>query len=277
MLIYCGNIITRLALQPISSVVLKKEVEIMFKINHDLNVKSDVTKIEKGMFMFVAKAEEPEQGSEPQSQPEQPTKTVNFEDLITKARAEEKAKLYPKIQKLEGEKAELVEKNNKLLLDLGTKDAEISDLKSQIEKTKSSKEATESETVKALKDEIKTLKATIKDMESNAVDVDALTESIRGEYDVKLYREQRLREVGETVIPELVMGTTKEEIDASITNAQARFNDIIAKHGATHVTPTVTPNNVNTQSLNVKDLSVEDISRMTPEEWAEKRKMLGFK
>ena len=35
----------------------------MFKINHDLNVKSDVTKIEKGMFMFVAKAEEPEQGS----------------------------------------------------------------------------------------------------------------------------------------------------------------------------------------------------------------------
>ena len=114
-------------------------------------------------------------------------------------------------------------------------------------------------------------------MESNAVDVDALTESIRGEYDVKLYREQRLREVGETVIPELVMGTTKEEIDASITNAQARFNDIIAKHGATHVTPTVTPNNVNTQSLNVKDLSVEDISRMTPEEWAEKRKMLGFK
>ena len=249
----------------------------MFKINHDLNVKSDVTKIEKGMFMFVAKAEEPEQGSEPQSQPEQPTKTVNFEDLITKARAEEKAKLYPKIQKLEGEKAELVEKNNKLLLDLGTKDAEISDLKSQIEKTKSSKEATESETVKALKDEIKTLKATIKDMESNAVDVDALTESIRGEYDVKLYREQRLREVGETVIPELVMGTTKEEIDASITNAQARFNDMIAKHGATHVTPTVTPNNVNTQSLNVKDLSVEDISRMTPEEWAEKRKMLGFK
>ena len=251
----------------------------MFKINRDINKKSNVINNEQGMFMFVAKAEEPEQGSEPQSQPQQPQTqpTVNFEDLITKARAEEKAKLYPKIQKLEGENAKLVEKNNSLLLDLGTKDAEISDLKSQIEKSKSSKEATESETVKALKDEIKTLKATIKDMESNAVDVDALTESIRGEYDVKLYREQRLREVGETVIPELVMGTTKEEIDASITNAQARFNDIIAKHGATHVTPTVTPNNVNTQSLNVKDLSVEDISRMTPEEWAEKRKMLGFK
>lgn len=248
----------------------------MFKTKRDIIVKSDVIKNKQGMFMFVAKAEEPEQGSEPKSQPET-TKTVNFEDLITKARAEEKAKLYPKIQKLEGEKAELVEKNNKLLLDLGTKDAQISDLQSQIKEVKSNKETTESETVKALNDEIETLKATIKQMEENVVDVDALTESIRGEYDVKLYREQRLREVGETVIPELVMGTTKEEVDESITKAQERFNEILTKHGAVQVTPTVTPNNVNTQSLNVKDVSVEDISRMSVTEWAEKRKMLGFK
>lgn len=248
----------------------------MFKTKRDIIVKSDVIKNKQGMFMFVAKAEEPEQGSEPKSQPET-TKTVNFEDLITKARAEEKAKLYPKIQKLEGEKAELVEKNNKLLLDLGTKDAQISDLQSQINEVKSKKETTESETVKALNDEIETLKATIKQMEENVVDVDALTESIRGEYDVKLYREQRLREVGETVIPELVMGTTKEEVDESITKAQERFNEILTKHGAVQVTPTVTPNNVNTQSLNVKDVSVEDISRMSVAEWAEKRKMLGFK
>lgn len=247
----------------------------MFKTKHDINKKLNGINNKQGMFMFLAKAEEPEQGSEPQSQPQQTQPTVNFEDLITKARAEEKAKLYPKIQKLEGENAKLVEKNNKLLLDLGTKDAEISDLKSQIENTKSSKESTESEKVKALKDEIKTLKATIKGLESNAVDVDALTESIRGEYDVKLYREQRLREVGDTIIPELVMGTTKEEIDASITNAQSRFNDIIAKHGG--ATTPVTPNNVNTTSLNAKDFSVEDISKMTPMEWAEKRKMLGFK
>lgn len=248
----------------------------MFKINHDLNVKSDVTKIEKGMFMFVAKAEEPEQGSEPQSQPEQPTKTVNFEDLITKARAEEKAKLYPKIQKLEGENSSLVEKNNKLLLDLGTKDARISELEEEIEKAKSSKQATESDKVKSLKDEIETLKATITDMESKSVDVDALAESIKDEYEVKLYREQRLREVGDTVIPELVMGTTREDIDASITVAQNRFNEIVAKHSV-NAQPTVTPNNVNTQSLNIKDLSVDDISRMSQEEWAEKRKMLGFK
>lgn len=249
----------------------------MFKTNHDIITKSNVIENEKGMFMFVAKAEEPEQGSEPQSQPEaQPQKTVNFEDLITKARAEEKAKLYPKIQKLEGENNSLVEKNNKLLLDLGTKDARISELEVELDKAKSSKQATESDTVKTLKDEIETLKATITEMENNVVDVDALTESIKGEYEVKLYREQRLREVGDTVIPELVMGATKEDIDASITVAQTRFNDILARHSV-NVQPTVTPNNVNTQSLNIKDLSVDDISRMTPEEWAEKRKMLGFK
>lgn len=250
----------------------------MFKTKRDINTQINVIKNEQGMFQFVAKAEEPEQGSEPQSQPEQtqPTQpTVNFEDLITKARAEEKAKLYPKIQKLEGDNAKLVEKNNNLLLDLGTKDAEISDLKSQLEKANSSSKNTESETVKALKDEIKTLKATIKDLEANSVDVEELTNSIRSEYDVKLYREQRLREVGDTIIPELVMGTTKEEIDNSIQVAQTRFNDIVTKHGA--VTHTVTPNNVNTLSLNIKDLSAEDISSMSAQEWAEKRKMLGFK
>lgn len=250
----------------------------MFKINHDTITKSNVIENEKGMFMFVAKAEEPEQGSEPQSQPETQTqKTVNFEDLITKARAEEKAKLYPKIQKLEGENASLVEKHNKLLLDLGTKDNRISELEEELKVAKSSKQSTESETVKALNEEIKSLKNTIKDMESNSVNIDELTESIKGEYEVKLYREQRLREVGETVIPELVMGATKEDIDASITVAQNRFNDILAKHSAVHTTPTVTPNNVNTQSLNIKDFTVDDISRMTPDEWAEKRKMLGFK
>lgn len=250
----------------------------MFKTNRDIIKKINVNQNEQGMFVFLAKAEEPEQGSEPKSQAEQTTQpTVNFEDLITKARAEEKAKLYPKIQKLEGENTKLVEKNNKLLLDLGTKDAEISDLKSQLEGAKSSNKNTESETVKALNEEISTLKATIADLEANSVDVEELTNSIRSEYDVKLYREQRLREVGETVIPELVMGNTKEEIDASITNAQSRFNDIIAKHSGAYAQPTVTPNNVNTQSLNIKDLSVEDISKMSAVEWAEKRKMLGFK
>ena len=245
----------------------------MFVTKHGITTKFNKTAKMEDLLMFNAKAEEPEQ-----KEPKQETQsTVNFEDLITKARAEEKAKLYPKIQKLEGEKETLVQKNNQLLLDLGTKDSRISELEGELEKVKSSNKNNESEAVKSLKEEINQLQATIQELESNTVDLEEVRNQIKEEYDTKLYREQRLREVGDTVIPELVMGTTKEEIDASITQAQNRFQEILAKHGGTVQQTQVTPNNVNTSSLNVKDLSVDDISRMTPEEWAEKRKMLGFK
>ena len=54
-----------------------------------------------------------------------PTGTVNFEDLIGKARKEERDKLYPEITKLKEDK-------NKYLLVIAEKDAEIKDLKEEI-------------------------------------------------------------------------------------------------------------------------------------------------
>ena len=244
----------------------------MFVQNHGITAKQNLTNIMKGL-MIQAKAEENQQG-EPKNNP-QPTQTINFEDLVSKARAEEKAKLYPKIQKLESDNSSLVEKNNGLLLELGKKDSEISSLKDQLTKAESTKGAEESVKVKELQDTITQLETRIQEMESNAVDVEALTNQIKGEYDVLLYKEQRLREVGDVVIPELISGTTKEEIDASIEVSKARFSEITSKYAPTH--QNIPPVNVNTSKFSMKDLSTEDISRMSPQEWAEKRKLLGLR
>lgn len=244
----------------------------MFVNNHGITVKHKLTNITKG-FMIQAKAEENQNG-EPANAP-QSQQTINFEDLVSKARAEEKAKLYPKIQKLESDNTTLVEKNNNLLLELGKKDSEISTLRDQLTKTESANGVQESAKVKELQDTITQLQSQIQDMESSKVDVEALTNQIKGEYDVLLYREQRLREVGDVVIPELISGKTKEEIDASIEVSKARFSEITSKYVPTH--QSIPPVNVNTSKLSMKDLSTEDIMKMSQQEWAEKRKLLGLR
>ena len=225
------------------------------------------------MIGLVAKAEEPNTtGTEPQGETTAPTTTtpaINYEDLIARARKEEKDKLYPKIQKLEGENASLVEKHNKALLTIANKDQEIEELKARVNNTN----ATDSEEVKNLKAEIKELKKQVKEYEANIVDPEKIREEISAEYEVKLYKEQKLREVGEEVIPELVFGNTKEEIDQSIEVAKSRYQSIVGKYK----TPEVPPANVNTSSMNIGNLNADDIAKMTPAQWSEYRKQLNLR
>ena len=247
----------------------------MYVRKHGFTVRTNLIEKMTGL-MIQAKAEENQQG-EPKdipTQTEQP-KQINFEDLVSKARAEEKAKLYPKIQKLESENNNLVEKNNNLLLEVGKKETEITSLKEHIASLESNKGTTESEKVKELQQQITQLTSQLEENQKNLVDVDALTSQIKNEYEVKLYREQRLREVGDVVIPELITGETKEEIDASIEVSKARFTEITSKFAPTH--QNIPPVNVNTSKFSMKDLSAEDISQMSPQEWAEKRKLLGLR
>ena len=62
-------------------------------------------------------------------------------------------------------------------------------------------------------------------------------------------------------------GKYVEIAESLASNRVSGFVDIFADYGG----------NSKAFALNVKDFSVEDISNMTPQEWAEKRKMLGFK
>lgn len=223
---------------------------------------------------FTVQAEEP-QGEKIEETPQveeasTPQPTVNFEDLIANARKQEKDKLYPQIKKLEEEKKKLVEKNNQHLLTIGEKDARIKEL----ELLTNSDSVSEKET--ALQNEIESLKTTIANMEKDAISVEEIESSIRAEYEVKLYREQKLREIGDTVIPELIIGTTKEEIDASIVASQERFNQISNKILGSVQVPVA---NVSTSSFQSKDLKLEDIANLDPRspEYAQLRAKLGLR
>lgn len=224
---------------------------------------------------FTVQAEEPQGDEQIEETPQveetsTPQPTVNFEDLIANARKQEKDKLYPQIKKLEEEKKKLVEKNNQHLLTIGEKDARIKEL----EILTNSDSVSEKET--ALQNEIESLKTTIANMEKDAISVEEIESSIRAEYEVKLYREQKLREIGDTVIPELIMGTTKEEIDASIVASQERFNQISNKILGSVQVPVA---NVSTSSFQSKDLKLEDIANLDPRspEYAQLRAKLGLR
>ena len=65
-------------------------------------------------------------GTNPTPNPSQSqTAPVNFDQLIAKAREEEKNKLYPTIEKLKTENATYIQTHNEDLIAIGTKDKEI--------------------------------------------------------------------------------------------------------------------------------------------------------
>lgn len=209
--------------------------------------------------------------------PEAPkTPVVNYEDLIANAREQEKAKLYPQIKKLKEEKSSLVEKNNAHLLSLGEKEAEIKELKKQLEQALNTNSQGANEREKSLLSEIETLKATIEELKNNTVSREEIENEIRGEYEVKLYREQKLREVGDSVIPELITGSTKEEIDSSIEISKKRYEEITSRVLGGVQVPVA---NTNLSSLHTKDLKIEDIANLDPRspEYAQLRAKLGLK
>ena len=237
--------------------------------------------LKKIMFMPVF-AEEP-QGTEPTepqgngtTEPQPQANTVNFEDLIAKARQQEKAKLYPQIQKLQEQNNALTEKNNAHLLTIGEKDARISELEKQLAESNNASKKGASEKEASLLSKIAELEKELTDIKANTVSREEIEAEIKAEYDVKLYREQKLREVGDTVIPELITGTTIEEIDASIKVSQERYNQITSKVLGGVQVPVA---NVNTSSFQSKDLNIEDIANLDPRspEYAQLRARLGLR
>lgn len=210
--------------------------------------------------------------------------TVNFEDLISKARKEEKEKLYPQIETLKNKEKELIEKNNKHLLTIEEKDSEIKKLKEELEEVRNSKMETESETVKRLQKEIKELRDELENEKQNKVDKTELENSIREElkeeYEVKLYRMEKINspEYRDSIIPELVMGTSKEEIDASLELAKQRYDEIV-NSVIDKESVKLPSGNVNTSKFNTKEFTIEDIMSLDPrsEEYAEFRKKMGLK
>lgn len=209
---------------------------------------------------------------------------VNYEDLIAKAREQEKGKLYPEIEKLKGENVKLIEKNNSLLLTVGEKEQIQRELEKAISQLETKVKQYEEEgkmsmekdkTVEALQKEIEALKA------ENAKK-DEEFKAFINKAEVASHMSAKIKEaqLDEDLI-ELVQGNTKEEVDASIAKAVALQEKIKAKYVAPKAP---TPDNVplpkpNTAVLGIEQLKTvkpSDIMTMDRDAWKKMRKDLGL-
>ena len=176
---------------------------------------------------------------------EPPKPTINYEDLISKARAEEKSKQYNTIKKLKGQIDTLTNQHNDDLLKIGQLEKDLETANKKLETSGQG----DSEEVNTLKKEIedlnkdkKSLTKKLEDLEKNTISREELENEIRteleAEYATKTYKAEKMAELKDDIlVPELVMGSTKEEIDASIEVALAKSKEIRDKLGITEEGP----------------------------------------
>lgn len=221
------------------------------------------------------------------------TPTINYEDLIAKARKEEKEKQYKTIEKLKGQIATLTEQHNNDLLVKADLEKQLKEANDKLTTAGSG----DSEEVKTLKETIKTLEKDKADLDKKIKDYEAnkpvsreeveaeVRAELEAEYEVKTYKATKMAELKDDIlVPELVMGTTKEEIDASIQSALDRSAEIKKNLGIstdkkqTKRTPK-SPANPIVSSVQDNEVSLERLATMDvrSKEYAELRKQLGLR
>lgn len=198
-----------------------------------------------------------------------PSGSVNFEDLIAKARKEERDKLYPELNKYK-------EKVNNLMLVIAERDSEIADLKKELEEVKKESEKLKENVEKGVK-----TNKTISELTTTISVLERQLEELQAKYDADVtalklesFKKEKIMEAGGELIPELVTGNSEEEILASIELAKQRYQEIIQKAVQNVQMPAANPNQ---NVIQLKEKSIEEISSMTPQQWAEYRKQLGLK
>lgn len=240
--------------------------------------------VKYGMSLLSTKAFA-EENPEEEEQPKAPT--INYEDLIAKARKEEKDKQYKKINKLETQITTLTEQHNNDLIRIGTLEKELEDTKAKLTNVNGD----ESKELKELKERVATLEKEKKALEEEvanfeAVDEEKIREEVKaeleGEYEVKTYRMEQLASLkDEILVPELVFGQTKEEIDNAIEVAKQRSAQIRESLGATQGnnrrTPK-TPSNPSSNGFTDKGVDLNYLASLDPasKEYREVRHQLGL-
>jgi len=211
----------------------------------------------------------------------------NIEDRISKARKEEKEKLYASLEKQKQEKEEA---------DKRAKELEDRLKKLEEEKKKLDDANSDGDKKKKNADEIADVEKRILERVAKAEQEAAATKleaeqkvaALQKELehkDLEAYKAKKLAEAGNTVVVELVSGATKEEIDNSIVRAQQAKARIVkeieaARAGAgdeiKNRVPTPPGPQANLTQL-TGTLTADQIRKMSPTEWAQHRKSLGFK
>lgn len=233
-----------------------------------------------------------DEGEEPTGDEGVKNTTINYEDLIAKARKEEKEKQYKTIEKLKAQINTLTEQHNNDLLKVADFEKQLQEANNRLTTAGSG----DSEEVKTLKESIKTLEKErddldkkVKEFESKKpVDRDEVFAEVKAEleaeYEVKTYKATKMLEMKDDIlVPELVFGNTKEEIDASIQSALERSEEIrknlgISGKKSDKRTPK-SPANPSVSGVQDKEISLERLATMDVRspEYAEIRKQLNLR
>lgn len=222
-------------------------------------------------------------------EPNNTTPTINYEDLIAKARKEEKDKQYKTIEKLKTQINSLTEQHNNDLLKIAGLEKDLEKANEKLTKVGNG----DSEEVKTLKDTIKTLTKEKEDLEGKVktyeenkpASREEIETSVRAElekeYEVKTYKATKMAELKDDIlVPELVFGTTKEEIDDSIKQALERSSEIKKSLGVSNNKRTPkSASNPSVSGVQDKSISLEYLASLDVRspEYAEVRKKLGLK
>lgn len=267
------------------------------------NAVNDVKELIKNSIFFKVFADEGD-NSEKDDEGEDnnnPTPRVDFEELIQKARNEEKKKQYSTIEKLKRQIATLTDQHNDDLLKIAALEKEGEKKKPDDKKTSEDDEAIKS-LKKDLYDSSKVIENLNKEIEElkkakpEEVDRDAIEKEIREtlekEYSVKKHKDDILREhEDDLLLPELVIGDTVEELDANLEIALKRSKEIEEKLNArkggakkdetkeekSRRTPK--PSNPSVSKVQDGEYSLDFLMRLDPksEEYKEFRKKMGLK
>lgn len=262
------------------------------------------TNIAKTLFggiasLFTMKAhaeegaeEEGDTGSEEGDQTETKKTVINYEDLIAKARREEKEKQYKKIEKLNTQVNTLTTQHNEDLVKIATLEASLKDA----EKKLSTSGEGDSEAVKTLKNEVSTLTKDKVELEKKVATLEGQTPvsreeieaevraELEAEYEVKTYKAEKLAELkDEILVPELIIGNTKEELDVAFQVALERSKEIRESLGVkdnkkTEKRTPKTPSNPSMSGVQDNSISLEYLASLNPgsKEYADLRKQLGL-
>lgn len=209
------------------------------------------------------------------------TKSAKFytEEDLAKVRAQEKDKLYPQIDALKEELAELKREKEERAAAKAAKEAEkAAKAKAEEEENLSAKEL-------LLKKE-QEWQAQLEAERIEREKAFALWEREKQFADLQAYKSQRLEEVRDSVIPELldlIAGNTREEIEASIaalTERSSRIIDSVAQAsqsarremvGTRATLPATGPLDIETGS---RQFTAEDIAAMSMNDYAKYRQQL---
>lgn len=208
---------------------------------------------------------------------------VDVMALIQSARKEEKDKLYTEIEGLknkvklaEQDAADKAAKIVELNTNISTLQSKLTDSdkthKEQLEALQKEVEELKTNKNKQGNEEVEKLQGLVNDLNSKIDKLQQDSEEKEKLLKLEVFKQEKIREAGDAIVPDIITGNTEEEILASIENSKKVFAKIAAKFGNTQMNtvPSVIDDNF------FKDKSPEEIARMSPKEYAEYRKTIGI-